>query len=239
MTPGDFFGPARNSWSRSCCRADNRRVNSAPPSPSHPPLPEPVPATDADHRQPASLGEIFIAFTQMALQGFGGVLAVVQREMVERRRWMSREEFVEEWAVAQVMPGPNVINLAIIFGSRHFGWRGAAAGIAGLLAAPTCVVMTLALLYAQFSDIPQVQGALRGMSGVTAGLIAATGLKLMPALARHPLGWRLAAVFSLLTFIGLALLRVPLAWLLLLIGGPSCYLTWRRLGPGARQEAGR
>ena len=195
--------------------------------------PSPAPPTDTERRQPRSLTELFIVFTLMALQGFGGVLAVVQREMVERRRWMSREEFVEEWAVAQVMPGPNVINLAIIFGSRHFGWRGAVVGNAGLLMAPMAVVLSLALLYAQFSEIAQVQGALRGMAAVSAGLIAATGLKLLPALRRHPLGWQVATAFTVLTFVGLAFLRLPLAWLLLLAGGPSCYLTWQRLSPRA------
>ena len=53
-----------------------------------------------DHPQPRSLRELFFAFTWLALQGFGGVLAVVQRELVERKRWLTREEFVEEWAVA-------------------------------------------------------------------------------------------------------------------------------------------
>lgn len=166
----------------------------------------------------------------MALQGFGGVLAVVQREMVERRRWMTRDEFAEEWAVAQVMPGPNVINLAIIFGARYFGWRGALASVAGLMAVPTAVVLALALAYAHYGQAPQIQAALRGMSAVTAGLIAATGLKLLPALARHPLGWRTAALFSLLTFGAIALLRLPLAWVLLGLGGLSCALTWKRLG---------
>lgn len=188
---------------------------------------------------PRSLGELFIVFTLMALQGFGGVLAVVQREMVERRRWMTRDEFVEEWAVAQVVPGPNVINLAIIFGSRHFGWRGAVVGTAGILAAPTCVVLALALAYAQYGQAPQMQAALRGMSAVTAGLIAATGLKLLPALARHPLGWRTAAVFSLLTFAAIALLRLPLAWVLLGLGGLSCALTWLRLGAPSPKADGQ
>jgi chromate transporter len=174
----------------------------------------------------------------MALQGFGGVLAVVQREMVERRRWMTREGFVEEWAVAQVMPGPNVVNLAIIFGAQHFGWRGSVAGVAGLLCAPTAVVLSLALVYAEFSQIPQVSGALRGMGAVAAGLIAATGLRLLPAVARHPLGWRTAAVFSVLTFLAISVLRMPLATVLLIFGGLSCVLTWRRLGgnPPTSQE---
>ena len=75
--------------------------------------------------RPASLRALFIAFTWLALQGFGGVLVVVQRELVERKRWMSQEEFIEDWAVAQVLPGPNVVNLALMFGGRMFGLPGA------------------------------------------------------------------------------------------------------------------
>ncbi len=215
---------------RVCRRVDNGEVNAAPPpSSSIPPSPGQAHDANADRREPRSLIELFLAFNAMALQGFGGVLAVVQREMVERRRWMTRDDFVEEWAVAQVMPGPNVINLGIIFGSRHFGWRGAVFAVAGLLVAPTCLVLSLALLYAQFAHIPQVQAALRGMSAVSAGLIAATGLKLLPALGRHILGWRLALALCLLSFVAVAVLRLPLAWVLLAVGGTSCVLTWRRL----------
>ncbi|MFM6922892.1 MAG: chromate transporter, partial [Polynucleobacter victoriensis] len=76
-------------------------------------------------QHPQSKTEIFWAFTWLALQGFGGVLPVAQRELVEKKRWYSKEEFLEEWAVAQVLPGPNVINLAIIFGARYFGLSGA------------------------------------------------------------------------------------------------------------------
>ena len=70
--------------------------------------------------QPRSLADLFFSFSWLALQGFGGVLAVVQRELVERKRWMSNEEFIEDWAVAQILPGPNVINIWMMIGSRHF-----------------------------------------------------------------------------------------------------------------------
>jgi chromate transporter len=179
--------------------------------------------------QPKSTGELFVAFTVLALQGFGGVLAVVQRELVERKRWMSREEFIEEWAVAQVMPGPNVVNLGISLGNRWFGWRGSVAAVTGLLAAPTLVVLTLALLYSNFGDSPQVAGALRGMGAVAAGLIAATGAKLTPALKKNALGVPLAAAIGLIAFASIALLRLPLLWVLLALGGVSCVLAYRRL----------
>ena len=181
--------------------------------------------------RPQSLTDLFIAFTVLALQGFGGVLAVVQRELVERKRWFSREEFLEEWSVAQVMPGPNVVNLAVVIGDRFFGLRGAAVAVAGLLTVPLLVVLALAMLYAQFADNPQVASALRGMGAVAAGLITATGLKLSSALRNHPLGIPMCAFLAASAFVAVALLRAPLVWVLLGLGGSACLLTWRKLSP--------
>ena len=180
--------------------------------------------------QPRSLLDLFVSFTLLALQGFGGVLAVVQRELVEKKRWMTREEFVEDWAVAQILPGPNVVNLSLMIGDRYFGLRGALAALAGMLIFPLLVVLALALVYAQFADNPQVAGALRGMAAVAAGLITATGLKLTGALKKHPLGVPACIAFGAAAFVGIALLRWPLAYVLLGLGGLACVLTYRKLG---------
>jgi chromate transporter len=144
---------------------------------------------------------------------------------------MTREEFVEEWAVAQIMPGPNVVNLALMIGDRYFGLRGAMVALAGMLAAPTLVVLSLALLYAHYSQMPAVSQALRGMGAVAAGLIAATGFKLVGALRKHPLGVPLCAVLGVLCFIAIALLRLPLVYVLLSLGLIACVLTYRKLRP--------
>jgi chromate transporter len=180
--------------------------------------------------RPASIADLFISMTLLALQGFGGVLAVVQRELVEKKRWMSREEFIEEWAVAQIMPGPNVVNLALMIGHRYFGLRGALAAVSGMLAVPLVVILLLAVLYSRYGADPHIAGALRGMGAVAAGLITATGLKLASALRKHPLGPLGAAVFGVASFIGIAVLRLPLAWVLPVVGGLSCVLTWMRIG---------
>lgn len=190
-------------------------------------------APAAAKQRPASLTELFFSLTSIALQGFGGVLAIVQREMVERRKWMTAEEFVEDWAVAQIMPGPNVVNLSLMIGDRWFGLRGALVAVAAMLTFPLLVVLLLALLYAHFGADPHVASALRGMGAVAAGLITATGLKLMGALRKHPLGPALLIAFGIATFIGIAVLRWPLVWVLLGLGGLSCVLTWRRLGSRA------
>ena len=182
-----------------------------------------------DPPRPRSLTDLFVSFTLLALQGFGGVLAVVQREMVEKKRWMTQDEFIEDWAVAQIMPGPNVVNLSLMIGGRYFGLKGAMAALAGMLTAPLIIVLLLAVVYAQFANHPGVAGALRGMGAVAAGLIAATGLKLSGALVKNVLGLRLCISLGVMCFMAIALLRWPLVYVLLGLGGTACTLAWRKL----------
>jgi chromate transporter len=188
-----------------------------------------TPAPAPDHPRPASLSDLFISFTLLALQGFGGVMAVVQRELVERKRWLSHEEFVEDWAVAQIMPGPNVVNLSLMIGGRYFGFAGALAALAGLLAAPLALVLLLAVLHERFADNAAVAGALRGMAAVCAGLIAAAGLKLSVALKRSPLPFAWCLAIAVPAFVLVALLKCPLPYVLFGLGGLGCVLTYRRL----------
>ncbi|KFI08144.1 chromate transporter [Massilia sp. BSC265] len=189
----------------------------------------PPAAADPDRPRPTSLTDLFVSFTVLALQGFGGVLAVVQHELVERKRWLTREEFIEDWTVAQIMPGPNVLNLSIMIGARWFGLAGALAAVAGLLALPLLLVLVLAAFHAQYADRPAVAGALRGMAAVSAGLIAATGLRLSAALARNPVPRSWSAGIVATAFVLLAWLRVPLVWVLPPLGALGCLLAWRRL----------
>lgn len=185
--------------------------------------------------QPRSKTDLFVSFTLLALQGFGGVLAVVQRELVEKKRWMTREQFVEEWAVAQVMPGPNVVNLSLMIGGRYFGLPGALAGLAGMLLAPLTVVLMLAMAFGTVSDAAWAQGALRGMGAVSAGLIAGTGLKLIAALRGNPMRMPACITLSALSFTGVALLRWPLAWVLLFVGLLGIGWAWLQLARQASQ----
>ena len=187
--------------------------------------------------RPASCRALFLAFTALALQGFGGVLAVVQRELVERRRWLTPAQFIEDWAVAQVMPGPNVVNLSLMIGGRHFGWRGALAALAGMLCAPLVVLLVLAALFAQVADHPLAQGALRGMGAVSAGLILATGIKLMAALAHNPMGRTACAALAVAAWVSVGLLRWPLIVVLPALGAVGWGWAWWRLRPGQEPAA--
>jgi len=190
-------------------------LSALPPGPSRP--------------QPASLADLFFSFTWLALQGFGGVLAVIQREMVERKRWLTQEEFLEDWAVAQIMPGPNVVNLSLMVGGRYFGLKGALTALAGMLAVPLVIVLLLGVLYTRFGDNAQMAGALRGMAAVSAGMIAATGVKLATALARHPLPLWLTLPIAVLGVLMVAVFRWPLLYILLGLCGIGCLLTYRKL----------
>jgi len=187
------------------------------------------PPPDNDRPRPQSPTDLFLSFTWLALQGFGGVLAVVQRELVDRKRWLTREEFIEDWSVAQVMPGPNVVNISLMIGARHFGLKGAVAAVAGMLTVPLILLLVIAMIYTRFAEHPAMIGALRGMGAVAAGLIAASGLKLVPALALNPLGARLCAVLGLACFIAIAFLRLPLALVLMVLGLAACLLAYSKV----------
>ncbi len=179
--------------------------------------------------RPQSLIDLFISFTLLALQGFGGVMIVVQQELVERKKWLTQEEFIEDWAVAQIMPGPNVVNLSIILGGRYFGLPGALTAFAGILTMPLLLVLIIAILYAPYAHHPSVVHALRAMGAVAAGLILATGIKLIAALKSNPLGPRVCSALSALCFVGVALLRLPLIYPLFGLGFVACILAYRKL----------
>ena len=192
------------------------------------PLPPTAPEALA---APGSKLELFTAFTSLSLQGFGGVLPVAQRELVERRRWLSKEQFVEMLAVSQVLPGPNVVNLALMFGDRCFGLRGAFAALAGMLLAPMLIVLALTALYGHYADNPVVTGALRGMGAVAAGLIISTGLKLLTTLKRNAMGLPICLGFGGATILATAWLRLPLVWVILGLGSLAIAAAWAKLRP--------
>lgn len=185
-------------------------------------------ASPAGLSRPNGPAELFTAFTWLALQGFGGVMAVAHRELVERRRWMSNEGYLQEVALAQALPGPNVCNLALMYGDRCFGWRGAVAALAGLMAVPTLLLLAVVVAYSAWAGHLQVEAALRGMGAVAAGSIAGTALKLMKELRRHPLGAPAALGAAGFTLVALAVLRWPIVPVILGLGGAGVALTWWR-----------
>ena len=194
----------------------------------------PVPGTAQPEAvvRPASSRELLLAFTGLALQAFGGVLAVAQRVLCDGKRWLTRSEFVELLSLGQILPGPNVCNLSLMVGDRFLGWRGALASLTGLLALPLAIVLLVTELYGRFAFLPRVEGALRGMGAVSAGLIVGTALKLAGSLRTNPLGVRASSALVAAAFVMVALLRLPLVWVVLGLGTVGCALAWRTVTRG-------
>lgn len=208
-----------------------------PQEPKQGPMPKrPLHEPPAGSTPPSGPAQLFVAFTLLALQGFGGVLAVAHRELVERRRWMSNEAYLQEVALSQALPGPNVCNLAVMYGDRCFGWRGAAAALAGLMTVPACLLLAAVVAYTHWTGHAMVEGALHGMGAVAAGTVAGTALKLIGELRRHPLGAAAGFCMAALTFGALALLRWPIAPVILGLGGLGVSLTWWRLARDHSRE---
>jgi chromate transporter len=179
---------------------------------------------------PHSPWHLFVAFTLLAMQGFGGVLAVAQQELCVRRRWMTPAEFLAILGTAQVLPGPNVCNLSLMVGDRFFGWRGALAALAGMITLPMIVMLALAWLVGltpeQGGTHDAVRGALWGIAAVAAGQIVGTVLKLAAPLKDHPLGLSACVLVAAAALAMMTWLRWPLVWVLLCLGLVACGWTY-------------
>jgi chromate transporter len=175
--------------------------------------PAAVAAPDLPISTPPSLIALFVAFAKISLAGFGGVLAFARRGIVDQHRWMTPDQFNETYALCHFLPGPNVVNLSVVFGSRFRGIPGSIAAFAGLLGPPVVVVTILAALYAHFGEIDALRRILAGVSCAAVGLLISAACRMMmPLIKRRDLVGLvlLAAVFS-----AIGLMRLPLPAVLL------------------------
>jgi chromate transporter len=178
-----------------------------------------APASDAP---PPSRRELFLRFLIVGMQGFGGVLPFARRMLVEQHRWLSEREFIEVLSLSQFLPGPNIVNVSIIVGSRFRGPSGSVAAVLGLMLMPFLIVLALAALYAQFAAIDAVRGATNGVSAAATGLVIATAIKMAQPL--KGVAWQIA--MGVLTFVAIGLLRVPLLWALAMLAPMSIAIAW-------------
>jgi chromate transporter len=175
------------------------------------------------HRRRISPSALFLTFSRVTLSGFGGVLFWARRALVERHHWLTEQEFVELLVLSQLLPGPIVLNLAVMVGYRFGGWTGAAAAAAGFLGAPCLVVVGMGVLYQQYGALPQVQRALAGMSSVAAALLLATAVQNSMVLPRRWRPW----LFGMLAFVGVGLMRWPLLWVMGAIAPWAVLAAWK------------
>jgi chromate transporter len=193
-------------------------------SPAGPPVSPPAPSPHAADVPAAaapapSIAELCLAFAAISLSGFGGVLAWARRIMVERRRWFTAEEFNEAFALCAFLPGGNMVNFAVIFGSRMRGPLGALAALAGLLGPPMILIIAVGALYAHYGDLPALRRMLTGVAAAAAGLMIATVAKMARPLFRisskNPAV--IAPPITVATFVAIGILHWPLPLVLLVI----------------------
>ena len=179
----------------------------APQPPYHPPLPE-----------------LFRAFVIVSVSGFGGALPWARRMIVEQRRWMTTEEFNETFALSQFLPGPNLINFSVVFGSRFGGARGAAVALLGLMGPPLVIVTALAMLYARYGDLEMLGRILAGIAAAAAGLLIAVVAKMAAPLFTKR--WNSGPVIAILAFVGVAIMHWPLPWVFVGLAPVSIAFAW-------------
>lgn len=171
---------------------------------------------------------LFFAFARISVTGFGMILPWARRMIVDEKRWMSAEEFNETFSLSQFLPGPNVVNLSVVFGQRIAGAPGAIAALGGLMGPPAAVAAFLSYLYSQFGDATILRGILAGIAAAAIGLMSATIVKMA-----QPVFSKLFAPAPLVlaaTFVAVGLLRLPLVPCLLVLAPVSVALAywWQR-----------
>jgi len=181
--------------------------DSPPVAPAAPDIPAPLPPN-----QPG-LFELFVAFAKMSLAGFGGVLVWARRGIVDQHRWMTAEEFNETFALCHFLPGPNIVNLSVVFGSRFRGIAGGIAAFAGLVGPPMVIATALAAVYARYGEIDALRRILAGVACAAVGLLFAVVFKMMtPLLKRRDF---VGLVIMIAVFIAIGVFRLPLQQVLL------------------------
>jgi chromate transporter len=190
-----------------------------------------APAPDLPISAPPGLIALFLAFAKMSLAGFGGVLVWARRGIVEQHRWMTADEFNETFALCHFLPGPNIVNLTFVFGSRFRGLAGGIAAFAGLVGPPAVIVTVLAALYQRFGEIEALRRILAGVSCAAIGLLISTVFRMMlPLIKRRDL---VGLAVMLAVFAAIGLLRLPLPAVLLVAIPLSIAITYAMRRRGA------
>lgn len=156
---------------------------------------------------------LFLGFMKLGLMGFGGVLPLAHRLIVEDQKWLTSEQFTDLLGVCQILPGGNIVNMAVAIGYDFAGLKGAMSAVFGLMLAPTIIVISLYQLYANFQNIPLVQHIIQGLAAAAAGLLFATGFKMLKPLMKS----KLTYFTIVLTIIFMLLIKLPLVLTLLIL----------------------
>ena len=177
-------------------------------------LPAAASAPDLPKSDPPGVFTLFFAFAKMSLAGFGGVLAFARRGIVEQHRWMTADEFNETFALCHFLPGPNIVNLSVVFGSRFRGVIGGVAAFTGLVGPPMLLCIILAALYSRYGELETLRRILAGVSCAAVGLLVSVMFRMMKPLIKRRDVTSLVVLVAVFVAVGLA--RLPLATVLLI-----------------------
>lgn len=161
--------------------------------------------------QAVSLASLFTAFLAVSLCGIGGGGGVVwaRRVAVEKRRWLTDSEFADIVSLCQFMPGPNIVGIAVCIGAKMRGTIGTIAAVSGFLVIPWVIGLSVGLVFLQYAHLTILRNLLGGIAATAAGLLIATGIRLLLPHRRRPAALLFAVLaFGLITFAKLPLLAV-------------------------------
>jgi chromate transporter len=150
--------------------------------------------------------DLFSGFLFVGMFGFGGIATAIFHVVVERKRWLTVEEYASTLGLGQVLPGANLINLTTMVGDRFQGALGALIALSGLMLVPILCLLTLATVYDRFSDLPDVHSGMLAAAAGAVGLTIGTGIKL----ARTILKSIVAIVFAAASFLLIGWLHFPI-----------------------------
>jgi chromate transporter len=172
---------------------------------------------------PPTVTGIFTGFFMVGIRGFGGVLPWARRMMIEERKWLTEAEFAEVLGLCQFLPGGNIINVSVAVGSRFRGAPGAIAALLGLMLAPVAIVIGLGAIYDQFAEQPVVRRAFAALAAAASAFVLAASLKIAAPLR----GRYLAMAITVVTFIAIAIVRLPLPLAMPVLAIFSIIALWR------------
>lgn len=172
-----------------------------------------IPLESVEHTIHPDNKELFTGFMKLGLMGFGGVLPLARQMVVEDQKWIDSAQFTNLLGVCQLLPGGNIINLAVAIGYHFQGIKGALSAVFGLILAPTIIVVLLYELYAQFQTIPVIKHMIEGLAAAAAGLLFAMGFKMLLPIIKNPL----TLISIILTFVFMLIFKIPMFITLVLL----------------------
>ena len=216
-----------------------RSVTTTPPIAPEPQTPEGSGGAEDSQAQssfgavgtspPMSKADLFSGFLLVGLFGFGGIAAAAHHVIVERRKWLTNDEYAQVLGLGQVLPGANLVNMTTIIGDRFHGFSGGVLALAGLTCMPILILVLLATVYDHYAMQPDVIAATKAAAAGATGLIFGTGFKL----GKTILNSRPALIFGAMSFVSIGIMRWPLVQTLLVRAPIAVAVSFWR---GAREK---